>query len=201
MEDQDHYKVLQLHPDADHAMVVQAYWHLARKYKTAMERDAFAERAVEELNRSFEVLGSPELRAAYDRQRAATYDPEPETKRVSIEICFWHLPAWQGMLAAGATIALAAVAITSGAPLLPALSLAALATLAALLVLPGLDYHNLSPRRRWRRSIRAADLQKSTSRAVERWRRANTRPDATPLADFSDPIDMHVPFRGHTPSR
>jgi len=193
MEGRDYYEVLQLHPSADHAMIVQAYWHLARKYKIAMDRDAFAEYAIEELNRSFDVLGSPESRAAYDRARAAGLAiedaPEPETKRVSIEVCFWNLPAWQGMLAASATIALAVVALASGAQPLLILGLATIATLAALLVLPaGLLHGGMLPlRRRWRRGICAVELERSTSQILARWRRANGDSHAAmPLVDLSE---------------
>ena len=141
MEERDYYEVLQLHPSADHAMMVQAYWHLARKYKIAMDRDAFAEHALEELNRAFGVLGSPELRAQIRQDTSPRhrdyYDaPKPETKRVSIEVCFWNLPAWQGMLAATCAVALAAVALAAGARPLLVFCLAAATIVAALLVLP-----------------------------------------------------------------
>jgi curved DNA-binding protein CbpA len=205
MEERDYYEVLQLHPSADHAMIVQAYWHLARKYKTAMERDGSAEHAVEELNRSFDVLGSPESRAAYDRARATgqTPDgpPQPETRRVSIEVCFWSLPPWQGILAASATVALAAVALASGGPPALVLGLAAVATLAALLVLPsGLFQGAPTPlSRRWRRS-RTIELEKSTSQVLARWRRANRDSDgAMPLLDFSEGVPATLRPPGKPP--
>jgi curved DNA-binding protein CbpA len=192
VEERDYYEVLQLHPTADHAMVVQAYWHLARKYKNAMDRDSFAERALEELNRSFDVLGGPESRAAYDEAKAIEQPGgeavEPETKRVSIEVCFWNLPAWQGILAASATIALAVIALASGAPLMLVLPLAGVAALAALLALPSaLGSERMPLRQRWRRRICAVELQRSTAQAVARWRRANGEAQkAVSLLDLAD---------------
>ena len=193
MEERDYYEVLHLHPSADHTMIVQAYWHLARKYKTAMDQDAFAEHAIEELNRSFAVLGAPESRAEYDRARAGRPTAsgeatEPETKRVSIEVSFWNLPAWQGMLAATCTVALAVVALASGAQPLLILGLTAVATAAALLVLPAAVLHRetMPFRTRWRRGLRAAELEKSTSQIIARWRRASGDPDTEgPLAELS----------------
>jgi curved DNA-binding protein CbpA len=196
VEERDYYEVLQLHSSADHAMVVQAYWHLARKYKNAMDGDAFAERALEELNRSFDILGCPESRAAYDEARAVEQRGdeavEPETKRVSIEVCFWNLPAWQGILAASATIALAVIALTSGTPLMLVAPLAGVAALAALLALPSaLGSHRMPFRQRWSRRIRAVELERSTAQAVARWRRANGESQkAVSLLDLAD-SDSH----------
>ena len=193
MEERDYYEVLQLHPSADHTMIVQAYWHLARKYKIAMGRDGFTEHAIEELNRSFEVLGAPESRAEYDRARAgrpAASDAalEAETKRVSIEVCFWNLPARQGMLAAACTVGLAAVALIAGAHPLLVFLLAVATIAAALLVLPDdfLQGGRISIRKRWKRTLRPFELQKSTSQILARWRQANGDCDRTiPLVELS----------------
>lgn len=196
MEGRDYYEVLRLHPSADHEMVVQAYWHLAHKYKIAMARDAFAEHALEELNGAFDVLGAPDLRAEYDSarsQRPATYfdSSEPETKRVSIEVCFWNLPAWQGMLAATSTIALAVVALASGAEPLLVLCLAAAATVAALLTLPDrlLQGGRIPIRKRWKRKLRARELERSTAQIVAHWRETGGHPYApTSLAELSTSV-------------
>jgi len=206
MEERDYYEVLQLHPSADHTMIVQAYWHLARKYKIAMDRDGFTEHAIGELNRSFDVLGAPESRAAYDRARAervaASGDAlEAETKRVSIEVCFWNLPARQGMLAAACTVGLAAVALVAGAhPLL--VFILALATIAAaLLVLPTdfLQGGRIPIRKRWKRKLRALDLQQSTAQILARWRRADGDCDrAIPLVELSKNA-VHPPHRSNNP--
>jgi curved DNA-binding protein CbpA len=193
MEERDYYEVLQLHPSADHAMIVQAYWHLARKYKLEMDRDAFAGHAIEELNQAFDVLGSPDLRAQYDGTRSrkpSTYPDasEAETKRVSIEVCFWNLPAWQGMLAAACTVGLAAVALVAGAHPLLVFLLAVATIAAALLVLPddSLQGGRIPVRTRWKRKLRAADFEKSTSQILARWRQAHGDGDAAgPLIELS----------------
>jgi curved DNA-binding protein CbpA len=166
MEERDYYEVLLLHPDADHALVVQSYWCLARKYKAAMDLDAFAEHRLVELNRAFEVLGSPDLRAAYDCERAARAEanaPEPGiTKRVSIEVSFWSLPAWQGMLAATACLGLALVALAAGTTVWAALPLAVIGVGASLVTLPSHfassneARHHLG-RQHWRRDLRVVE--------------------------------------------
>ena len=206
MEERDYYEVLQLHPSADHTMIVQAYWHLARKYKIAMDRDGFTEHAIEELNRCFDVLGAPESRAEYDRARAertATSGEalEAETKRVSIEVCFWNLPAWQGMLAAACTVGLAAVALVAGAHPLLVLLLAVATIAAALLVLPHdfLQGGRISIRKRWKRKLCAVELQKSTAQILARWRQADGDCHRTiPLAKLSE-NGAYPPHRPNNP--
>jgi hypothetical protein len=192
MEERDYYEVLQLHSSADHAMIVQSYWYLARKYKAGIERDGAAELALEELNRSFDILGDPESRAAYDEaragKRAGKETPEPDTKRVSIEVCFWNLPAWQGMVAATGAVALAIVALASGAPPLPTLGLTAIVLAAALLAFPEripFLRSRLPMRNRWRRELRASDLERSTSRIISRWRETTPESDSTAIVEFS----------------
>ncbi len=166
MEERDYYQVLQLHPNADQTMVVQSYWCLARKYKAAMDEDAFVEHRLAELNRAFEVLGSPDSRAAYDCERASLARmaaPEPQvTKRVSIEVSFWSLPAWQGMLASTASVGLAVVALAAGVALWAALPLTAIAVGASLVTLPSHfassnEAHHYLGRRRWRRDLRVVE--------------------------------------------
>jgi hypothetical protein len=193
MEERDYYEVLQLHPSADHTMIVQAYWHLARKYKIAMDRDAFAGHALDELNRAFQILGSPDLRSQYDRadsRKPSLHSDasKPETKRVSIEVCFWNLPAWQGMLAAACTVGLAAVALVAGAQPILVFSLAIATIVAALLVLPAdlLQGGRIPIRKRWKRKLRAVDFEKSTSQVLARWRQAHGDCDAAgPLVELS----------------
>lgn len=89
--------------------------------------------------------------------------PEPEvTRRVSIEVSFWSLPAWQGMLAATASLGLVVVALATGAPLWAALPLAIVAVGASLVTLPSHfassteARHHLSPRH-WRRDLRVVE--------------------------------------------
>ncbi|MGA2286415.1 MAG: DnaJ domain-containing protein [Dehalococcoidia bacterium] len=164
MEERDYYEILQLHPDADYTMVVQSYWCLARKYKAAMDADAFVAHRLAELNRAFEVLGSADSREAYDCERAAKMTaPEPKvTRRVSIEVSFWSLPAWQGVLSATACIGLAIVALAAGTSLWAALPLAAVAVAASLITLPSHfasskeARRHLSPRH-WHRDLRVVE--------------------------------------------
>jgi hypothetical protein len=192
MEERDYYEVLQLHPSADHAMIVQSYWYLARKYKAGMDRDAAVERALEELNRSFDILGDSESRAVYDEarvgKRAANETLEPDTKRVSVEVCFWDLPAWQGMLAATGAVALAILALTSGAQPLPTLGLTAIVVLAAILAVPEripFLRGRIFPKRQWRMEFRAADLERSTAQIITRWRETTPQVDGTTIVEFS----------------
>ncbi len=190
--ERDYYEVLQLHPDADPGMILQAYWHLTRKYKASQATNPFSERAIEELDRSFDVLGSPESRAAYDRERAARATDrgaakETDTKRVSIQVSFWDLPAWQGMLAAACVIALAVIALAAGGQPLLVLALALVAAAAALFVLPRqlLREQRLHLRRQWRRELSASQLKASTSRIIGQWRQDHAEADAlTSLVDL-----------------
>ncbi|MEX1254467.1 MAG: J domain-containing protein [Dehalococcoidia bacterium] len=66
---QDYYQVLHLQPEADAAMLDQAYWHLARLYNAAIPTDSDAKERLDELNEAYSVLRSPSLRKEYDRVR------------------------------------------------------------------------------------------------------------------------------------
>jgi hypothetical protein len=61
--------VLHLQPEADAALLDQAYWHLARIYNAAIPTDSDAKDRLEELNEAYSVLRSPSLRKEYDRVR------------------------------------------------------------------------------------------------------------------------------------
>ncbi len=65
----DYYQVLHLQPEADAAMLDQAYWHLARLYNAAIPDDATAKESLDDLNEAYSVLRSPALRREYDRVR------------------------------------------------------------------------------------------------------------------------------------
>jgi hypothetical protein len=69
MSDRDYYELLGLTPRADGAMVDQAYWHLARKYKMLAETNPHARTMLDELNEAYGVLGNPRLREQYDAFR------------------------------------------------------------------------------------------------------------------------------------
>ncbi len=189
MDERDYYEVLGLHPSADHQMVVQAYWHLAHKYKLAMERDGTVAEAIEELNRSFEVLVSADKREAYDRARMEGRTESDATgqgrvmKRVSLEVVYWYLPGWRAILAATAALALAATALLAGAQPLVVLVLAVLTVGAALFVLPT-ERALSGMRTRWlphgRPKASASELERSTAAVIERWRQGDDRQGATP---------------------
>lgn len=67
----DAYKTLQVDPEADDEVIVAAYRRLARKYHpdTAEHDDAAARMAA--INAAWDQIGTPDKRAAYDREREA----------------------------------------------------------------------------------------------------------------------------------
>lgn len=67
-EEPDHYATLQVAPTADAAVIAAAYRALARRYHPDLA-GADGEAMMRRLNAAWEVLGDPERRAAYDRQR------------------------------------------------------------------------------------------------------------------------------------
>jgi curved DNA-binding protein CbpA len=66
----DYCLILQVHPEADAAMVDAAYWHLAKRYNEASAYDPQARAKLEELNEAYIVLGSAEKREEYMKVRA-----------------------------------------------------------------------------------------------------------------------------------
>lgn len=89
----DYYLILQLHPEADAAMVDAAYWHLARRYNQACVDDPSATAKLDDLNEAYTVLGSAERREAYNRARSAVLGagvlpspapPEPEPAPLAV---------------------------------------------------------------------------------------------------------------------
>jgi curved DNA-binding protein CbpA len=178
MKERDYYELLKIHPSADHEMVAQAYWHLARKYNAASGHDLGAKRLLEELNEAFAVLGSPDQRADYNRSRAegptAKSGAAPR-RRVTIEVSFWRLPAWQGTIAATAALALATLALLAGASLAITLLLGAIAITVALFPTRE-DWRPSSPKiGAWaseeERRLNTLELERSTAAIIARWRR------------------------------
>lgn len=75
----DAYKTLQVDPEADDEVIVAAYRRLARKYHpdTAANDEAVARMAT--INAAWDLIGTPDKRAAYDRDRAMRAGaPSPE---------------------------------------------------------------------------------------------------------------------------
>jgi molecular chaperone DnaJ len=63
----DYYETLGVSRDADKEEIKQAYRRLARKYHPDVNKEAGAEERFKEINRAYEVLSEPEVRARYDR--------------------------------------------------------------------------------------------------------------------------------------
>ena len=67
MEFKDYYKVMGVARDATEAQIKQAYRKLARKYHPDVSKEKDAEARFKEVGEAYEVLSSPEKRAAYDQ--------------------------------------------------------------------------------------------------------------------------------------
>ncbi len=67
MEFKDYYQVMGLSRDASEAQIKQAYRKLARKYHPDVSKEKDAEARFKDVGEAYEVLKSPEKRAAYDR--------------------------------------------------------------------------------------------------------------------------------------
>ena len=61
----DFYLILQVQPSAEPEVIQAAYRRLARKYHPDVDQNDSAQ--MQELNEAYEVLSSPDKRAAYDR--------------------------------------------------------------------------------------------------------------------------------------
>ncbi len=70
MSGPDPYKILQVDPEAEDEVIAAAYRRLARKYHPDTATGPEALGRMEAINAAWEVLGKPDRRAAYDRQRA-----------------------------------------------------------------------------------------------------------------------------------
>lgn len=67
MEFKDYYKIMGVARDATEAQIKQAYRKLARKYHPDVSKEPNAEARFKEVGEAYEVLRTPEKRAAYDR--------------------------------------------------------------------------------------------------------------------------------------
>jgi curved DNA-binding protein len=67
VEFKDYYKVMGVARDATEAQIKQAYRKLARKYHPDVSKEPDAEARFKEVGEAYEVLRTPEKRAAYDR--------------------------------------------------------------------------------------------------------------------------------------
>ena len=66
----DYCLILQVHPEADAAMIDAAYWHLAKRYSEGSPNDPHAWQKLDDLNEAYNVLGSPDRRDEYMKVRA-----------------------------------------------------------------------------------------------------------------------------------
>ncbi|MEX2159971.1 MAG: DnaJ domain-containing protein [Dehalococcoidia bacterium] len=142
----DYYLILQVHPEADGAMVEAAYWHLARRYSDAALEDPSAKRKLDDLNEAYSVLGSSAPRDGYDRLRADALGegtlpippptpsaPQPlaimererarpredtseEKPSSGFRLPAFHVPAWQNALAALVIIMLGVAGLAAQLP-------------------------------------------------------------------------------------
>jgi curved DNA-binding protein len=67
VEFKDYYKIMGVARDATEAQIKQAYRKLARKYHPDVSKEPDAEARFKEVGEAYEVLKSPEKRAAYDQ--------------------------------------------------------------------------------------------------------------------------------------
>ncbi|HEX3846018.1 MAG TPA: DnaJ C-terminal domain-containing protein [Steroidobacteraceae bacterium] len=67
MEFKDYYKIMGVPRDATEAQIKQSYRRLARKYHPDVSKEKDAEARFKEVGEAYEVLRSPEKRAAYDQ--------------------------------------------------------------------------------------------------------------------------------------
>ena len=67
MEFKDYYKVMGVARDATEAQIKQAYRKLARKFHPDVSKEPDAEARFKDVGEAYEVLRSPEKRAAYDQ--------------------------------------------------------------------------------------------------------------------------------------
>jgi molecular chaperone DnaJ len=63
----DYYEVLGVARDVDKEEIKRAYRRLARKFHPDVNKEEGAEERFKEINRAYEVLSEPEMRARYDR--------------------------------------------------------------------------------------------------------------------------------------
>src|SRR5579884_4047098 len=67
MPENDHYRTLNIQPDATQEEIQKSYRALARRYHPDLNPQPSAARAMAAINAAYEVLSEPLKRAAYDK--------------------------------------------------------------------------------------------------------------------------------------
>jgi molecular chaperone DnaJ len=65
----NHYRTLEVSPDATQAEIKQAYRRLAKRFHPDTNRETGNHEKIASINAAYEVLGDPQSRQSYDRQR------------------------------------------------------------------------------------------------------------------------------------
>src|SRR3974390_2471747 len=83
MEFKDYYKIMGVPRDASETQIKQAYRKLARKYHPDVSKEKDAEARFKEVGEAYEVLRTPDKRAAYDqlalgRRAGEDFRPPPD---------------------------------------------------------------------------------------------------------------------------
>jgi curved DNA-binding protein CbpA len=71
----DHYKVLQVDPEAEPEIIQAAYETLAARFHPLNDLTGVHEVRLKELNRAYDVLSDPGRRRVYDIERSEAYRP------------------------------------------------------------------------------------------------------------------------------
>ena len=77
----DYYKILQVDPSAEPEVIAAAYKRLALKYHPDTNKSPDAPRRMQEINMAYKVLGNPQSRAKYDRERTSYSSSFEEERR------------------------------------------------------------------------------------------------------------------------
>jgi uncharacterized RDD family membrane protein YckC len=124
----DYYALLAVDPAAGHEIIQMAYWRLATEYGANVRRNPEAATRLRELNKAYEVLVNPELRARYDEirrgggreavaERRARSKPKPKVRAPVVIAEGLNVRVLRRRLAAGvldAVLMLAGLALVVG---------------------------------------------------------------------------------------
>lgn len=163
MPNKDYYAVLHLDPSADAGAIERVYWHRAWAFQEAARTNPSARERLEELGKAYMVLGTPALRAEYDRARQGT-PAKAETLGKSTTSGL-RLPSLPGAMA---------LAVVPRLRRLPSIPASAWPHVCVRLASQRLQEVRAVLPRRSRQSqpvIDPAELRASTAETVARWRK------------------------------